>query len=395
MRSHGALETASGLAAPLRVLHVASGDLWAGAENSTYHLLRALAHKCSVYAVLLNHGELERQLKAESIPVTVLDEYQRGPFRILRDLRKILQIIRPDVIHTHRQKENILATIANQTTLHQPLIRTVHGLPESGRNLRSEIIRYLDQLFGKYATSGIIAVSEDLKNQLGTTYPPQSIKRIYNGVDAQLLIDRVKKADLRIDLPKGDHVGIIGRLVPVKRIDVFIELARLASAQNTDIHFHIIGDGPERRSLEALAGQKLIQNNLTFHGHRDDIPSCIRALDAIVMCSDHEGMPMVALEALALGTRLLVHDVGGLHELRGQHNVCLIPSNRPELYLNALLAKDDTDKPRQPIQEALTSERQARETLDYYWSFLPNISDSKVDATDNFNDSNYGRKSQE
>jgi L-malate glycosyltransferase len=45
------------------------------------------------------------------------------------------------------------------------------------------------------------------------------------------------------------------------------------------------------------------------------MPSCIASLDAIIMCSDHEGTPMTALEALALGTPLIAHDVGGLREI--------------------------------------------------------------------------------
>jgi glycosyltransferase involved in cell wall biosynthesis len=54
---------------------------------------------------------------------------------------------------------------------------------------------------------------------------------------------------------------------------------------------------------------------VTFHGHRMDIKNCIYGLDATVMCSDHEGLPMTALESLAIRTPIIAHKVGGLIQL--------------------------------------------------------------------------------
>ena len=57
---------------------------------------------------------------------------------------------------------------------------------------------------------------------------------------------------------------------------------------------------PLRSDLQVLSEQLRISGVTTFHGHRADIATCIGGLDALVICSDHEGMPMTALEAAAL-----------------------------------------------------------------------------------------------
>lgn len=376
MNDLSATEKASRLTSRPRILHIVSGDLWAGAESSTYNLLAALSDDCSIHAVVLNHGELERKLREHGISVTVLDENSRSSLEILKSLREIIRDTKPDLIHTHRQKENILASVANLTTLQVPMIRTVHGLPESAPTLKSRLVRRIDQLFSNYTNRGIIAVSEDLKIKLADLYPNHSIKRIYNGVNAEQLKASATELGLRRQEPNCLHAGIIGRLVPIKRIDIFIETARLARLRDINIRFHIIGEGPERFRLERLAGDALMRSHLFFHGHRNDVASWIRSLDAIVMCSDHEGMPMIALEALALGTRLIVHDVGGLSELRNHRNVSMVTANKPELYLQALLAK--------PVQSdrdqlsGFSSRTQASETLAYYESLASGIGSSKA-----------------
>ena len=64
------------MSTPLRVVHLLSADLWAGAEVATFHLLRALAARSdvAVRAVLLNAGELARRLEAAGVPVAVEPE---------------------------------------------------------------------------------------------------------------------------------------------------------------------------------------------------------------------------------------------------------------------------------------------------------------------------------
>ena len=98
----------------INVLHIASGDLWAGAEVQLFTLAKALNNKqdINISVVLLNHGTLEQKLLRNGINVIVLDESALNGFQILWRLFTAIREIQPDVIHTHRVKENILGSVA-------------------------------------------------------------------------------------------------------------------------------------------------------------------------------------------------------------------------------------------------------------------------------------------
>ncbi|RYZ95840.1 MAG: glycosyltransferase, partial [Moraxellaceae bacterium] len=137
------------------------------------------------------------------------------------------------------------------------------------------------------------------------------------------------------------HIGLIGRLEPVKRADLFIQTAEIILRQycvNHTWHFHIIGDGKLKDALRRQVQNLGLDEHITFHGHRNDIPSCILALNLVMMCSDHEGTPMTALETLALGTLLVAHNTGGLSELLESYPQLLVDSHTPEGYASAVVA---------------------------------------------------------
>lgn len=307
---------------PMRVMHIISGDLWAGAEVQAYTLLKHLAPNTDLLVILMNKGELADRLQTLGLELVILDEQQNSSIHIFFGILNSIRQFKPDVIHTHRQKENILGSFANLLAIPfrgklTASVRTAHGAPEFNPKGKQKIQVWLDKWVGRYLQKKVIAVSEDLAGKLTAFYPPKHIAVIQNGVDTESLKKSAQSTDWKQNNPDKTHVGIIGRLEPVKRIDIFLEMAALLLKEDSNKawRFHIIGDGKLRASMESLTENLGIQNDVVFHGHRNDIPSCIVSLDAIVMCSDHEGTPMTALEALALGTPLVAHDVGGLREI--------------------------------------------------------------------------------
>lgn len=300
--------TNSSPSARKKILHIISGDLWAGAEAQAHTLLKNLKPLCDVSVVLLNDGELARRLRACDIGVTIFDETKLSTWNIFSLLRSHIQRLQPDAVHTHRQKENILGAVANATTIRARCIRTAHGAPEFTGNWKTNLQRQFDIWVGNHIQDSIISVSDGLKTKLSEIYPQRKIHVVHNGVDADDLLRMAKVAEFRVKEPHKNHIGIIGRLVPVKRVDIFLNIAALFKEEAATLyHFHIIGDGPLRHQLETQATDLKLGNLITFHGNRTDVPSCIKSLNAIVMCSDHEAMPMVALEALALETPFLTH----------------------------------------------------------------------------------------
>jgi L-malate glycosyltransferase len=358
----------------LRVMHIISGDLWAGAEVQAFTLLKYLQASVDLHVVLMNDGELASRLRALNIQVTLLPETELSSFAILKALAALIQTIKPHIVHTHRQKENILGGLANVIAFpfskHRPKsLRTTHGAPESSARGKQKIQVWLDTWIGCHLQSAVIAVSEDLAKKLRGAFPASHIKVVHNGVDCEALKGVAAQADFKIAAPNSKHIGIIGRIEPVKRIDIFIEMASIfikSALMDESYRFHVIGDGSLRSIMEERALSYGVQEFITFHGHRSDMASCIASLDVIVMCSDHEGTPMTALEALCLGTPIIVHDVGGLHELLHEHAEFLVQLHEPYAYaekLEAYLA-GGFQEPR--FRENYSAERNSANVLNVY-----------------------------
>lgn len=357
---------------PLRVMHIISGDLWAGAEVQAFTLLKHLATKADLYVILMNQGELAERLKQIGITPHIIDEKQHSSLSIITNILKTIRRYKPDVIHTHRQKENILGSLANFLAIIfrgklTPSVRTAHGAPEFNPSGKQKIQVWLDRLTGRWLQKKVIAVSHDLSKKLEGIFPARHIVVIQNGVDQEHLRQQVSIADFRQAEPDKIHIGIIGRLEPVKRIDIFLEMAALLVKEHAKQNwaFHVIGEGKLRKDLESSAIKLGITHNVHFHGHRTDIPSCIASLDAIIMCSDHEGTPMVALEAMALGTPLIAHSIGGLKEILGNYPELLVNFQSSTSYADNLL-KINSSKKSYRLDVIYHAETNATETLNLY-----------------------------
>ncbi len=297
----------------LKILHIVSGDLWAGAESQVLTLVSELAKRHHVSVIVLNHGRLATELEALKLDVEVFPESQFGFVKLLyKSWRKVRQY-KPDVIHTHRKKEHLIGALANLLSVNAGCVRTVHGAQEFTLSLTQKLQGLIDRWVAVYLQDAVISVSDVLTHDLKNKIPAEKIYTIANGVDPGKVNADAAKHSVDID-PSRINIGIIGRLVRVKRVDLFIQIAHLLCHSNsqTDFQFHIFGDGPLKSSLLELSESFELQNTVTFHGHSDVIPSWLANFDILIMTSDHEGLPMTALESLSLGVPVVAHAVGGL-----------------------------------------------------------------------------------
>ena len=305
---------------PLSIVHIASGDRWAGAEVQLFTLLSTLQQTTDhqLHAILLNDGELAQKLRATGIDTRVIDESQYNSLAILGELIRTLKQLQPDVVHTHRSKENILGAIANRLTVKAKCLRTVHGAAEYQVSGLRAIIPWLDHWVGRHLQQHIIAVSSELADKLASDYPREKIVVIENGIDVEATRQLASEGKHLVDFaPNKTHIGLIGRLEPVKRGDIFLDMAKQLVTEHPerDWQFHIFGDGSQTEPLKNQCSQLGLDDCVTFHGHTAQIHPYIQALDAVVMCSDHEGLPMTALECVALQTLLIAHCTGGLVQI--------------------------------------------------------------------------------
>ncbi|MCK5661851.1 MAG: glycosyltransferase [Thiotrichaceae bacterium] len=296
--------------------------------------------KTKITVILLNPGTLEKKLRECGITVQVIDESQFNGLQIFQRLDNIIKQTSPDVIHTHRIKENILGSIAAWRN-GIPSIRTTHGAPEHQPPLYKipkHLILLTDRLLGRYCQQNIVAVSLDLASKLEHHFPKRKIKIIENGIDiASLIKNQPIKHPNNTDSYK---IGIAGRLVPIKRIDLFIESAIYLKQNHPElrIKFQIYGDGPLQETLKTQIQSQQAANYIKLEGHCEKISEELQTLDALLMTSDHEGLPMILLEAMCLKLPIIAHAVGGIPHLLNEGQCgTLVHNHTAKAYAHAII----------------------------------------------------------
>jgi glycosyltransferase involved in cell wall biosynthesis len=107
----------------------------------------------------------------------------------------------------------------------------------------------------------------------------------------------------------------VGRIVPIKRLDLLLRAFSRAQPEGTGVHLAIAGDGETRADLERFASDLGIRDAVSFLGYRRDLIPIAAAADVAVLSSDNEGTPVWLIEAAAAGTPGIATDVGGTSEV--------------------------------------------------------------------------------
>lgn len=340
----------------MKVCHLISGDLWAGAEVQALGMMRALKNSSEIelQAVVLNQGELVERLRKIGVPVLVLDEAQLGFAQIKRQLRDYLRAYPAEILHSHRYKENLLGWLVKKPADVRRLVQTVHGVQERFSGLQSVkmLVNTRVNQFVSRRFDMILPVSEDIRRTLTARLGPVPMTTLHNAIDLDQVTPSRPRDAVRRELgirPEQPLVGVIGRLVPIKGIDQFLHAAARVSAQLADCRFLVIGDGPQRAEYEVLNRELGLADVVRFTGFRADIPDLLSALDLFVISSHHEGISMVLLEAMALRRACVATSVGGTPEvLESGVSGVLVPAGNPEAAASTWLEllRDSTQRQR-------------------------------------------------
>jgi sugar transferase (PEP-CTERM/EpsH1 system associated) len=152
--------------------------------------------------------------------------------------------------------------------------------------------------------------------------PSDHVSRLCNGVDMSRFLERAIARDSVGGIPFDRSawvVGTVGRLQAVKDQGLLLQALAIARRDGGDdarrLRLAIVGDGPLRGELEALARRLDLQDATWFAGERSDVPALLRAMDLFVLPSLAEGISNTVLEAMAAGLPVIATDVGGNAEL--------------------------------------------------------------------------------
>ena len=347
----------------LRVSHLISGDLWAGAEAASFHLISALARQPAtrVRAVVLNEGELAERLRSAGVEVCLEPEGGRGFRALLRAVRE--RLAGSDLVHAHRYKEDLLAACSGL-----PWIATQHGRPEPFRGaaaLRMRAYLALDLALKRFAARRVIAVSSEVEQWLHRRVGRARTARIWNGIgDPASAVSPTPWPERPL------RVGVLARLVPVKGVELAVD----AVARVPRLELEIVGDGPERGALERRVRDSGAADRIHLVGFDPQPLPRVARWRALLATSHHEGNPISVLEALALGTPVVAGDLPGVDEILEGRGGWGLGTRDPEAWARRLAGLGDPGGPgaeasraaRERFLSAFTAEAAARRTRALY-----------------------------
>ena len=311
----------------LSICHVAIGDLWAGAEVQLKTLLAQLVQRpeFDLSVILLNGGRLATEIEALGVPVSVLPEGRWGPVKILRGLVKEFRRLRPQLVHTHKYKDTILAAPAAKYCDVPYVVRTVHGLSEpfhGWQAMKMRLYELAERAVHRCCTDAVIGVSSQIVSQHRSRNPRSRVVCIHNGVEIDHERPEKTREQVRTDIRIGSDtflIGTIGRLTPVKGVSYLLQAASVLVQRERNVKLLLVGEGPMREALQKESRDLGIGENVVFLGHREDTRELIRALDLFVLPSLSEGIPMALLEAMAASRAIIASRVGGIPEVIENH----------------------------------------------------------------------------
>jgi L-malate glycosyltransferase len=321
---------------PISVCHLISGDAWGGAEAQVTTLVRALSKRRDIdlCAILLNEGRVADELRACAIDLKVIPERRNSFWKIVSQARAFLRGRDIQVLHAHRYKENLIGALLALGEPGMCLVKTQHGRPETltgFAGVKQRLAHAVDRATMRRATDKVISVSSQLTGYLKQYVSSERVAVIPNGIDlAEVKCDlSPAEAKERIAISQdAPVVGFVGRIERVKRLDLFVQTAAQIRTQLPRTKFVVAGNGREEMTLRQLVANEGLDTSFILLGHRQDTCELLRAMDLLLLTSDHEGLPMVVLEAMALGTVVVAHEVGGIPEIVTDRQTGLLFNDR-------------------------------------------------------------------
>lgn len=317
------------------ILHFITELSIGGAQMVLLRLLSNLdrEHFTVVVACLYNgDGAIAQQLRDLGIPVVDLGMKRKWRLDAFVRLWRLLRTLQPQIVHTWMFHANLPGRLLARLAGVPIIIGSEHTMGQE----------HWWRLLLNRLTIGLVdrvicvspQVADFAKRQIGL--PDSKLVMIANGVEVERFAAAIPKAVARrrFHLPiDGTIVGAVGRPRPVKGYRYLIDAFQLCQPGQSTLYLVFVGNGPERPALIEQVQRAGLTERVFFLDDQQDIPTVMATFDLLALPSLWEGMPMVALEAMAARLPVVATAVGGTPDLviDNETGILVPPADPPAL----------------------------------------------------------------
>jgi glycosyltransferase involved in cell wall biosynthesis len=321
----------------MKIIHIITRLILGGAQENTLITCKALAARGHDVTLITGpalgpEGELFEQTKNQKFKTIVIDSLRRqiNPIYDIpayRQIKKLLEEIRPDIVHTHSAKAGILGRFAAHSLSPRPkIVHSVHGL---------SFHKYQNCILNKFyiaaeraaakKTDAFICVANAMteKSLAAGIGKPGQYTTAYSAIEEDAFLNPItenQKKDFRdkYDIPENAIVLVtIARLFHLKGHEYIIESAQELAKRFENCIWLFVGDGILKDKLQKQIAQMELSDRFQFTGLLpvEQMPLVIRSSDILVHCSLREGLARVLPQAMLCGKPAISFDIDGANEV--------------------------------------------------------------------------------
>jgi glycosyltransferase involved in cell wall biosynthesis len=330
---------------PIRVVYCIDNMQVGGTELNAVRTAERLDRRRFTISVVCIHanGPLMARYQDAGIPVHVFPmKSLLGPRAVRQAIRliRLFRSERTDIVHSHDAYTSVYGTMCARLAGVRGVIasrRSWHSPHLQGRILRANRVayRFADRVVGNSPS-----VSRLVESEGGV--PASRVVTIPNFLDPHsfepIPVDARRRLLDELGVPAGAFVvGIVARLSLVKDHASLLRAISELRAEIPALHCVLVGDGPERSRIEALARELGIGDRVHLAGERPQAPNLHGLFDVSVLCSTTEAFPNSVLEAMAAARPVVATDVGGTPDAVRQGTTgLLVPPSDPSRLAGAI-----------------------------------------------------------
>lgn len=297
------------------VLHVATAMSWRGGEQQVAYLTSELQKKgVRQYVLCTADSAMEQYCVDHHLPYFTAVKRSSFDISYAKRIKDICKSNSIDLIHTHDSHAHSFAVYAAVLFSCKSKIIVSRRVDFKVSNNPFSRFKYNHK-----SVARILCVSEKIREITAEAVTDTSrLVTVHSGIDASRFEGKVATGKLHAEYNLAPGIRLVGNvsaLAPHKDYPTFLRTAALLKEKLKDVRWLIIGDGPEKETIEKTIAELALQDVVIMTGFRNDIPDILPELDVMLITSETEGLGTTILDAFACRVPVVATSAGGIPEI--------------------------------------------------------------------------------